>query len=416
MRRAWPVVVLAVVVWSGCDETGPQRVSVADSAGVEVVTNAAGSIDAAAAWTLSPEPVLEVGAGASPEVPLHEVTDVAPTGDGGVAVGTASPARAVVFGPDGGHAATLGREGGGPGEFMRVASVVVMAGDSVAVWDPNRRRISVFTHGGQFARELDLSEVAPVGVMAAPNTSTPAAFTRLLPSPDGGFIVFSVGAFGPGMGVRRPESPSYRLSRDGQVLDTLGPFPGYASYRGERTGVMPYPFGADTYGAVSGEALVVGTAEASELRHYGPDGELERIVRWPEGDRAVEGPLVDRWTESLEGWLEEVPPGQRTMMRDLFDRIPRPDQLPAYDGVIAGRDGAVWVGEYVGVLSIPATPVDRRVPARQWLIFDAEGVLSATVETPAGFQPHAASGERVWGVYRDELDVESVRAYQIDRP
>lgn len=415
-RAGGAILMAAVAAWSGCGGSdAPAVVTAGDSAGVQVVTNLAGSLDAAERWSLSADPTLEIGAGASPEVPLFRVTAVAPLSDGGVAVGTESPARALVFAADGGLRATLGREGGGPGEFARVASVVPMAGDSLAVWDPDRRRISVFTRSGTFVREADLSEVAPVGLMAAPNTNTPAAWTHLMAWPDGGFVLFSVGAFGPGSGVRRPEAPSYRLSTGGERLAELGSFPGYQSYSGPQTGVAPYPFGADTHGAVSGDALVVGTAESPELRYYGPDGGLRRIVRWPDHDRTVKGPLVAVWDSMMASWLEAMPEMRRGMVRDMFDRIPRPDRFPAYDGVIPGEDGRMWVGEYAGMLEIASTPIDRRVPSRRWLVFDADGALAATVETTAGFQPHAASAGRVWGVYRDELDVESVRAYAIDR-
>ncbi len=410
------IVAVAAVAWSGCGEgEGSGAVIVADSAGIEVVTNLPGGEAEAEVWTLSAEPVLEVGAGASPEVPLHRVSAVAPL-DGGVAVGTETPPQALVFDADGALAATLGRAGGGPGEFTRVASVVPMVGDSLAVWDPDRRRISVFTRAGAFIREVDLSDVAPVGIMAAPNTRSAAAWTHLKAGPDGGFVLFSVGAFGPGEGARRPAAPSYRLTPAGEVAAELGSFPGFQSYSSEQTGVTLYPFGADTYGAMSGDALVVGTAEAPELRYYGPDGDLRRIVRWPDHDRAVQGPLVERWDSMQTSWLEPMPEPRRRMMREMFDRIPRPDRFPAYDGVISGADGRVWVGEYVGVIELANTPIDVRVPARRWLVFDAGGALTATVETPAGFQPHAASGARVWGVYRDELDVESVRAYTVARP
>ena len=407
--------IAAVMVWSGCAESGRAGALVTDSAGVEVVTNTARRVDAAASWSLGPDPVVEIGGGASPEVPLFRVSDVAPLEGGGVAVATESPPQALVMGADGSLAATLGGAGGGPGEFTRVASVVPLGADSVAVWDPDRRRISVFSGTGELVREVNLSEVAPIGLMAAPNTETAAAWTHLMAGPGGSFVLFSVGAFGPGTGARRPEAPSYHLSADGEPLDTLGPFPGYESYAGPRTGVAPYPFGADTYGAMADGRLVVGTAESPELRYHDLEGRLRRIVRWPDHDRAVEGPLVEQWDSMLTGWLELMPERQRTMMREMFDRIPRPERFPAYDGVISGGDARVWVGEYVGMLEIASTPIDRRVPARQWLVFDGDGVLIATVETPAGFQPYAIASDpsapRVWGVYRDELDVESVRAY-----
>lgn len=412
--------VTAVAAWSGCGEsTEAGYLSVADSAGIRVATNLPGSVDAAEGWALGSEPVAEIGAGASPEVPLYEVSAVTPLADGGVAVGTESPPQALVFDAAGSLTASLGRQGGGPGEFSRVTSLVPLGQDSLAVWDPDRRRVSVFTLDGAFVREVDLSDVAPVGVMAAPSTRTVAAWTYLLPGLVDGqrdFILFSVGVFGPGMGPRRPAAASYRVSAAGEPLATYGPFPGYESYNSEQTGVVPYPFGAETWGAVSGDALVIGTAERSELRYFGPDGALRRIVRWPEPDRAVEGPFVEQWEASFEEWVETMPPRARGPIRDRFDHVPYPDQFPAYAGVVAGGNGRIWVGDYPGHLLIPATPIDHRVPSRRWLVFDADGRLTATVGTPAGFQPRVASGDRVWGVYRDEVDVESVRAYTLTRP
>jgi hypothetical protein len=56
-----------------------------------------------------------------------------------------------------------------------------------------------------------------------------------------------------------------------------------------------------------------------------------------------------------------------------------------------------------------------RVPERRWLVFDGEGVLVAMVDTPDGFQPHAVVADRVWGVFRDSLDVDTVRAYSLEK-
>jgi hypothetical protein len=50
---------------------------------------------------------------------------------------------------------------------------------------------------------------------------------------------------------------------------------------------------------------------------------------------------------------------------------------------------------------------------RRWLVFDGDGILAAGVDTREGFEPHAVREDRVWGVFKDELDVESVRAYEV---
>lgn len=413
-RRAMPLL-LAVLACACAADVDRRLVETRDSAGIRIVTNLDGSVNSAEAWSLEAEPVVEIGAGASPEVPLHRVVAVAPLPGGGVAVGAESPPQVVVFGPDGRQQATLGRPGKGPGEFTRVGSLVPLGEDSLAVWDPDRRRISVFMLGGSLEREVDLSDLAPLSPTAAPSTEAPAAFTHLLPLDEQTLVLFAVGAFGPGTGARRPEAVSHRITMEGESVSTLGPFPGYPSYQSAQTGMVPYPFGAETHGATSSERLVVGTAESAELRLYGPDGRLRGIIRWPEPDRTVAGPRVERWDSALEAWLAERPEGEARVLGDLFARVPRPDRLPAYGGLLVAEGGGVWVSDYPGQLSLPMMPIDLRVPERRWLVFDGNGTLTATVRTPPAFEPHAVQHGRVWGVFRDELGTESVRAYRIGR-
>ena len=78
--------------------------------------------------------------------------------------------------------------------------------------------------------------------------------------------------------------------------------------------------------------------------------------------------------------------------------------------------GEIWVGAYAGEFGIMAQFLVGevpRMPARRWLVFGADGALVAKLNTPEGFQPNAVHAGRVWGVFRDELYVESVRAYEV---
>jgi len=413
MTRSLAGLVLATVVCGACTDASPsETTTVVDSASVRIVTNLPASIEAVEVWSLSTEPVVEIGAGATPDVPLYQVTDVTPLDADRVAVGTNTPPQTLIFGAHGTLAATLGREGEGPGEFATVTSVVPLDGDSVAVWDQNRRRISVFTGDGRYVREVDLSGLALLTPLAAASMDGLTAWTHLLPSAPGSFVLFQVGLTGdPGPGVIRVEAPSYRITAAGAEQARLGPFPGQELYHfgAGQGGMYPYPLGAATYGATVGGAFVVGTADAPEYRVFGVTGAPERIVRWPDHDRTVGGPLLAEWTEVRATWFASMSAGQR----EFLDRMPQPERFPAYDGIIAGDGGRVWVGEYVGPLEIPYPPLHVRVPERSWLVFDAAGALTATVRTPMGFQPHAVRDERIWGVFTDELDVESIRAYEV---
>lgn len=402
---------ISILAAPACDRGGtPGTVVISDSAGIQIVDNGPGTLDEADDWSVDGV-VSDVGAGSSPDLPLHRVSAVLPLADG-VVVGTESPPAVLVVRDDT-LAAILGGEGDGPGEFHRVGSLVPLTGDTLAVWDPDRRRISFYTLAGELVREVDLSGLAQPSPRAAPSTDMTASFSRLLPSTYGTLVLFMEGAFGPGVGVRRVEAPSYRITTAGDTVARFGPFPGRSSYVGPQTGLMPYPFGAATHATTAGGALVVGIAESPEFRVYGPDGDLARIIRWEGGDRGVAGPPVERWERFVAGWLGDMQPPQRDRMRAMLDAIPSPERLPAFDGLVGDENGRVWVGEYVGPLELPGLPLRERVPARRWMVFDTAGVLTATLEMPEGFQPHALRSGEVWGVFTDELDVESVRGYEI---
>lgn len=410
-------VLLVGMVSIRCAESARESVTVADSAGVEIVTNLPGVIEAAERWSLSPEPVVEIGAGASPDVSLFRVTDVQPLEAGRMAVATNTPPRALIFRSDGSLIATLGREGEGPGEFSSVGSVVPLTSDSLAVWDPDRRRISVFSLEGGLGREVDLSGLAPPSARAAPDSRMASGFTHLLPSTRGSLVLFGEGVFGStsGEGPRRIEMPSHRIASDGRELARFGPFPGMLM--GGPGGGVPVPFGPRTHAATAGDLLIVGTADTARYRVFGPEGTLRRIVRWPDEDRTVEGKYFSRWSTMLE----EAPAG----IRELVGSLQRAERFPAYEGIVATDDGEILVGEYAGPLGL--LPVRRadggpealrpvmRVPGRRWLVFDPRGVLVATLATPDGFEPYAVRDGLMWGVYSDEVDVESVRAYEVRR-
>lgn len=414
MRARVFLLLLSTAGGAACNEGMPPTVTVADSAGVTIVTNVAGSVEASTTWMLSTSPAVDFGGGAEPEIPLYRISAVSPLESGDVAVGTTVPPGVLVFDRTGALVASLGREGEGPGEFMSVGSAVGVGTDSIAVWDPDRRRISVFNDQGAFEREVDLSGVSPQSARASGGTQTASGFTHLLPSIDGSLIVFAEAALGPTTDreLVRHELPTTRVDPAGTVLADYGPFPGLHTSPG-----VASPFGARTHAASMGETLLVGTSESTEFRAYGPDGELTRITRWPDGDRTVGGAFFDRWMEMLSA----EDPG----LGEYILSSPRPESYPAYDDLLVDRDGWTFVADYpgpLGVLSLrrgdqgpEALKAKLRMPARRWLVFDPDGALTATVETPEGFEPYTVHDEMIWGVYSDELDVESVRAYVLDR-
>jgi len=398
---------------AGEDETR-SGFTVRDSAGITIVTNLKGGRNAIPTWPMSREPVIEIGVEQDGPT-FFRVTAVALLRDRRVVVGTNTPPEARVFNSTGRVVGTLGGPGEGPGEFSTVTSVVPFAHDSIAVWDENRLRLSVFTPEGELIREVDLSELVLPSPVAVGNVFNPAAFSHLLHSTSASHFVFQVGAFGPGSGVHRAEASSYRITTEGEALATFGPFPGWATYRDEM-GLAPYPFGTETYGVALHDTLVIGTAERSELHYYGPDGTPVRVVRWPEPDRTVAGPRLERWTEWLDTVLAEMPPQQADVFQGVFESMPQPERFPAYADLLVSDRGEIWVGDYpgqLGLLGLGDSP--PRMPQRSWQVLGADGLVKAMVATPEGFVPHAVLEGLIWGVFTDELEVESVRAYEVSR-
>lgn len=387
-----------------------------DSAGIEIVTNPPQAVTTAPSWTLSAAPVAEVGMRA--DLTLFRVVAVTPLEGGEIVIGMTLPPQVVVAAEDGTPLGTLGRQGEGPGEFEGVGSVVDMGGDSIAVWDPERRRVSVFDRGGALLGEIDLREVAPLSWIASPDVSSASARTHLLPSSPGSFWLFSVGVLGPGSGVFRPSAPSYRIAIDGEVLAELPAFPGDEVFNGDQFGSIPHPFGAMTHGSALGELLTVGTGSASELSVYGPRGRLIRLIRWTDPERNVGGERQGVWDTFWAEHLASLPPADAAFRAEAMEAIPTRPELPALGAVVVADSGEIWVGPYLPghQALVKAFVGNVPIPEQRWLVFRPDGGLMASVRTPAGFMIHAVRGGRVWGVHRDDLDVESVRAYRVEMP
>ena len=86
--------------------------------------------------------------------------------------------RVVVFDDSGAHQRTLGRKGGGPGEFQLPQAMTVTDREEIVVYDMARRSYSILDSAGEFKRSVTTDMMAL--------SARPAA--RLRPYPGGGFL------------------------------------------------------------------------------------------------------------------------------------------------------------------------------------------------------------------------------------
>ncbi len=133
---------------AGCDGTDPQGFVVSDSAGVRLAENLGTdrpfpATPARLGWLQPPDSALTA-------MPWGVAADPA-TGQIFVADGTSE--RVVVFAADGSFARTIGRAGGGPGEFRSATALALDEYGALAVWDAGRGIISRWSAEGQLLNE-----------------------------------------------------------------------------------------------------------------------------------------------------------------------------------------------------------------------------------------------------------------------
>lgn len=89
----------------------------------------------------------------------------------------------------------------------------------------------------------------------------------------------------------------------------------------------------------------------------------------------------------------------------VLDHASTPRKLPAYSRVLISADGNVWARVYSPDL----------LAAADWDVFGPDRRLLGTARTPPGLIVNAIGMDKLVGVWRDELGVEYIRAYQFTR-
>ena len=95
----------------------------------------------------------------------------------------------------------------------------------------------------------------------------------------------------------------------------------------------------------------------------------------------------------------------RPQTREFWAPIPLPERLPAYEQIVLDRDENLWLAEYV---VLEETPV--------WQVISPDGHWLGSVAMPPGGRISEIGKDYVLGTWRDELDVEKVRMYGLEKP
>lgn len=407
-RRGAAPAAAGVIAWTtiaACGDAAPPPTAgptVRDSAGVEIVDNTAPRWGPDEQWTVASEPELAVGTldGDDPYL-LSEVSSPTLRSDGSLVVANGGTNHVRAFAPDGSLLWQAGGEGEGPGEFLGLSWVGVLAGDSVLAWDLRSRRLTVFAPDGSLARTYP-STPAEGATMAAPRAILEGP--RVLVS---GGVSFT-GGEGPDTELVWPEATQYLADLDGAIEDSLltVPMSEFVILRGEGSiGIMPPPLARAGFLDARGRWIVSGSSPSIDLTVRASDGTVVRRVRLATESGAPAAGDLERAVDAELG-PDADPEVRRARLQQLAD-VPLPDRYPVADDVVVERDGTIWLRSW-------RAPWQADAPAR-WRVFDSAGVFLGLVAMPPGFDLESIEGDRLVGVHTDALDVEQVRVYAIQR-
>ncbi len=409
-----------VLVAAAACESAPDVVHTVhtDSAGIEIATAVTPIWGPGEGWTVDEEPVVEIGAvDGPPEYQFANVVAAARMSDGGIVVADQGAAELRRYDAEGTFLWGAGREGEGPGEFESLDFVAAMPGDSLMTYDWVLMRIQVFDPDGRPARTLRAELPSDV---AAPGGSAP---DRAVGVVDGRLIVRFAelpGRATTGM-VRWVD---YRLValdlRDGSAASLVvvgGEEVELVRRDDGRLSEDLYVFGnMPVVGAAAGPVAVIDT-EAWRVRLVSSlDGSIERIIR-----REVEPPeatdaIYEAHLEGIVGMVAGAgaPAEQVEFVRRMWREYPRAPTLPVLRSVHVDAGGNIWLAPYY-IAGAEPPPFEVFAPDGTWL---------GTVALPPGLErgfvqyqaPYMEIGDdHVLGVWRDELGVQYVRMYRLNR-
>lgn len=391
-RLAKTVALLACgVALAACSGSprAPVNQQVVDDDGTPVFVSSEPAWSTGQVWRLAAEPDLQIGENTEhSDYLIAQAMGAVRLGDGTVVVAD-QETRLRWFGADGSLLLEAGGKGQGPGEFEFIFRIERCAADRLHVSAPGDQ-VSVYTLDGKFEETI---------VWDFPVAPYQSACDR-----EGNVVATGWGPFPQerpetGAMLHRAETDLMILPSGAETSFNVRPVPSAERVWFAR-GAGPHPFGRMTYVAVGVGDVYAGLAETFEIEVFDLDGNLVRRIR-----RAVPPPPAVTMAD-LER-LAELEPQRLSFSRlELIRQADLPPTFPAYDQLVVDPTGWLWVRNF------------RQAGAGEaiWSVFSDGGEWQGDVAVPVGLSVLEIGADYVLGIWRDELDEESVRVYRLLKP
>ena len=371
-----------------------------DSAGVVVATTLGTRARSPTGWVLDTVPEYQVGEVDGEEPYLFSTIGGArQLADGRVAVLDISTCQLRFFGADGIFLGHIGGKGEGPGEFGRRCVLVPSHDpDSLFGWDGSR--LSVFDDWGRFSRRHLLTwpggQVGHVVGVADGLAVVSRSISRPLRGDRSRHArLVDYAMLEPGTGKMAWE----KIGLPGQRVYTV-PL--------EITAIVPMPFDIRPSAAVARDGLYItlGENQGPEIRQYGADGHLTRVIRLAE-------PLGAPTREDIRSLVEfefapyEMADTMRARVhryrRNRYAELPLPEIIPVFSRLLVDDEDWLWAELYRYEVDAPV----------RWLVFDPKGEGVGSVDLPPDLDVRQIGRDFVLGVWEDELGVDYLRRHAL---
>jgi hypothetical protein len=403
MRTVTPVVALAATAAiTACGGGSQWTGTIVDSAGVQIVQNTNEGLWAPAErWTLEED--LRIGAlEGEPEYQFGQIGLVAVDSRNRIFVLDAQARNVRVFTADGVYEQTIGQPGSGPGELgEQVASLYMGPGDTLLVPDLGNQRVNRYAPDGTSLGSfpLRIENGIPMSIVAT-RTGVVAEQIRPLSLPD------------------RPAPDSMdviiTLTTNGEVLDTIMAFaPGktFDFVNNKQTLFAPEP----VWTLADDMRLFFGRTNEYRITVHDPNGNVVRIITKP----VTPTPVTDRDQEMIWDVIEQqvrdnVPPEAfAEIMARQRQALQFAETFPVFVSMSIGPNGSVWVQHLrppadVTEAELETYDMTQDIGSRDWDVFDPQGRYLGVVTMPPRFTPRLILEGKIYGVWRDDLDVQYV--------
>jgi hypothetical protein len=410
-RKIFPILLfVAVPLFQACDGGGGAwEGTVTDSAGISVVHNTDTPIwGSGDEWTATVD--LRIGTVAGePEYQFGLLAYVEVSDDGTMYAIDVQSAELRSYGPDGVFRQAIAGPGGGPGELGQGAIFVFDngAGDLV-VPDLANQRVNRYSLTGEPTGSFPLNIQGGIPTTWAIDGS-------------GRLIAQLKGLNVDGIASLEEGDPIVAYDTTGVVIDTVAMLPKGQMLEGiteEQFSMVM--FAPEPLWDISESGFVYyAMNDQFRILVNNPDGSLGKVITREVARKPVEQSDRNAIMSAIREQYGQfgVPAPQ---IEQIIQGIGFADNYPAFGLIFLGPEGTIWAQRIRSAGDMAEGQEEgfefdaQDIGSPEWEVMDAEGRYLGVVTLPDRFQPVNVKGDHIYGIWRDELDVQYIMRLMVN--